>query len=93
MVNGKFGKDLPGAVQGKQVKDSEPHDLEVTVRQAGPSAIITTTLDGQPLYEWAGPVSSLSQHSDWKSTHGAFALGTVASDWVVSEVKVKRLGK
>lgn len=54
LVNGKFGKDLPGAVQGKQVKDSKPHDLEVTVRLAGLSAVITITLDGQPLYEWAG---------------------------------------
>ncbi|MEQ1862249.1 MAG: hypothetical protein ABMA13_20215, partial [Chthoniobacteraceae bacterium] len=93
MVNGKFGKDLPGAVQGKQVKDSEPHDLEVTVRLAGPSAVITTTLDGQPLYEWAGPVSSLSQHSDWKGPPGTLALGAFADDWVVSEVKVKRLEK
>jgi serine/threonine protein kinase/WD40 repeat protein len=93
LVNGKYGKDLPGAVEGKQVKDSEPHDLEVTVRLAGPSAIITTTLDGQPLYEWAGPVSSLSQHTGWKSPPGALALGAYDARWVVSEVKVKRLEK
>lgn len=91
LVNGKYGKDLPGAVQGKQVKDSEPHDLELTVRLAGPSAIITVTLDGQPLYEWAGPVSSLSQHPAWKSTPGALALGAYQARWAVSEVKVKRL--
>ena len=91
LVNGKRGEDLPGVVQGKQVKDSEPHDLELTVRLGGPSAVITVTLDGQPLYEWAGPVSSLSQSPAWKTPPGALALGTAAADWVVSEVKVKRL--
>ncbi len=90
-VNGKLGKDLPGTIEGKRVKDSEQHDLEVAVRLAGPSAVITTTLDGQPLYEWAGPVSSLSQSPYWKTPPGALALGTSAADWVVYEVKVKQL--
>ena len=91
LVNGKLGKDLPGVIEGKQVKDSEQHDLEVTVRLVGPSAVITTTLDDQRLYEWAGPVSSLSQHPSWNSPPGTLALGTATADWVVSEVKVKRL--
>lgn len=90
-MNGKLGKDLPGTIEGKRVKDSEQHDLEVAVRLAGPSAVITTTLDGQPLYEWAGPVSSLSQSPYWKTPPGALALGTSAADWVVYEVKVKQL--
>ncbi len=90
-VNGKLGKDLPGVIEGKQVKDSEQHDLEVTVRLVGPSAVITTTLDDQRLYEWAGPVSSLSQHPSWNSPPGTLALGTATADWVVYEVKVKRL--
>jgi serine/threonine protein kinase/WD40 repeat protein len=93
LVNGKWGKDLPGAVQGKQVKDSEQHDLEVTVRLAGGSAVITTTLDGQPLYEWAGQTTALSQTPDWAANTkpGTLALGTLAADWAVYEVKVKRL--
>ena len=52
-VNGKAGKDLPGTVQGKQVNDTEPHALEVTVRLDGGNATVTTTLDGQPLYTCA----------------------------------------
>ena len=84
-------KTCPESWQGKQVKDSEPHDLEVTVRLDGANATITTTLDGQPLYEWTGPTAALSQHKNWASTPpGTLALGTFAADWVVSEVKVKR---
>ncbi|MEO8352965.1 MAG: hypothetical protein ABI680_14625, partial [Chthoniobacteraceae bacterium] len=94
MVNEKGGKDLPGVVEGKQVKDSEPHDLEITVRLDGTNATVTATLDAHPLYEWNGPISALSQYHRWATTPpGAIALGTVAGDWVVSEVKVKRLTK
>jgi hypothetical protein len=91
LVDGKYGKDLPGAVEGKQVKDSEPHDLEVTVRLDGANAKITTTLDGQPLYEWTGPTAALSQLPSWKTPPGTLALGTFAGGWAVSEVKLKRL--
>ncbi len=91
-VNGKQGKDLPGVVEGKQVKDSEQHDLEVIVHLYGASAKITTTLDGQPLYEWAGLITALSQVTSWATTSpGGFALGTITADWVVYEVKAKRL--
>jgi WD40 repeat protein len=91
LVNGTLGKDLPGSLEGKQVKDSDQHTLEVTVRLTGSAAVITCTLDDQPLYEWAGPTAALSQHSSWKTAPGALALGTMAADWVVYEVKVKRL--
>jgi len=92
LVNGKFGKDLPGTVQGKQVQDTEPHVLEVTVRLDGANATITTTLDTRPLYEWAGPIAALSQHPAWATTPpGALALGTHFGRWAVSAVKVKRL--
>ncbi|MBI3879085.1 MAG: protein kinase [Verrucomicrobia bacterium] len=92
-VNDKLGKNVPGALHGKQVKDSEQHDLEVSVRLDGTNATITTTLDGQPLYEWTGPTAALSQHENWKTPPGTLALGSIAADWVVYEVKVKRLGK
>ena len=58
-VDGKAGKDLPGVVEGKQVKDSESHNLEVMVRLNGANARITTTLDARPLYEWTGPIAIL----------------------------------
>ncbi len=91
-VNGKAGKDLPGAVHGEQVKDTKPHDLEVTVRLDGANATITATLDGKPLYEWTGPTAALSQDKYFASTQpGALAFGTYAGGWAVSEVKVKRL--
>ena len=92
LVNGKGVKDLPGAVEGKQVNDTEPHDLEVTVRLDGANATITATLDTRPLYEWTGPTAALSQMKVWTTTEpGALALGTVADGWAVSEVKLKRL--
>jgi|GEM_PF-6187885 len=57
-------------------------------------AIITTTLDGPPLYQWTGPTAALNQHSGWATIEpGALALGTLVGGWVVSEVKVKRLEK
>ncbi len=91
-VNGKGGSNLPGVVEGKQVKDSEPHDLQVTVRLDGASATITAMLDRRPLYEWTGPTTALAQYSGWATVEpGTLALGTAAADWVVSEVKVRRL--
>ena len=94
LVNGKNGKDLPGVVEGKQVKDTEPHELEVTVRLDGANATITATLDGQPLYAWTGPTAALSQVPVWAATPpGSLALGTNGGGWAVSEVKLKRLEK
>ncbi len=53
---------------------------------------ITATLVGKPLYEWTGPTAALSQVKPWATTEpGALALGTSASGWAVSEVKLKRL--
>jgi len=46
-VDGKFGRALPGTTHGRQINDTEQHDLEVTVRLADANATITTTLDGQ----------------------------------------------
>jgi serine/threonine protein kinase len=91
-ADGKAGKDLPGVVEGRQVKDSEPHDLEVIVRLNGANARITTTLDARPLYEWTGPIASLSRSAQWDSSPlGCLAVGTSTDNWAVSEVKVKRL--
>ncbi len=91
LVNGKYGKDLPGVVEGKQVKDSEPHDLEVTVRLAGPNVIITTTLDAEPLYEWAGPMPRSASIPVGRPRPAPSPSAPTPAGWVVSEVKVKRL--
>jgi serine/threonine protein kinase/WD40 repeat protein len=91
-VDGKYGLASPGAVQGLQVRDSEQHDLEVTVRLDGANATITATLDSQPLYSWTGPITSLSQFPGSAPTPpGALAIRASQPDWVVYEVKVKRL--
>lgn len=91
-VNGKRAADVPGIVKGRQVKDSEPHVLDVTVRLDGANATIITTLDTRPLYTWTGSTAALSQNATWATTApGSLALGAAAADWVVSEVKVKRL--
>ena len=47
--------------------------------------------DGLPLYEWTGLTADLSEHEKWIAPPGILALGTNAADWVVYEVKVKRL--
>jgi len=73
------------------VKDSEQHDLELTVRLDGSNATVTATLDSQPLYQWAGPTADLSPDPRWATPPGSLALGTHTIDWVVYEVKVKRL--
>ena len=92
MVNGKGGKEVPGVVEGKQVKDAAPHVLEITVQLDGARAAIAATLDTRPLYGWIGPMDSLSQWTGWATTEpGCLALGASAADWAVSEVKVKRL--
>ncbi|TWU51877.1 WD40 repeat domain-containing serine/threonine protein kinase [Rubripirellula reticaptiva] len=94
-VKGQFGNRLPGAVEGKQVTDAQEHELEVTVRLDDANAIITATLDARPLYRWKGPQTDLSQHKSWAMTDPGFlALGScrsLANEWVVSKVKVKRL--
>ena len=93
MVNGKRGKELPGFVDGKQVKDAAPHELEVAVRPDGAYATITTKLDDRPLYEWTGPIASLSQFNQWTTTEpGTLVIGSMADDWAVSEVKLRRMG-
>ncbi len=77
-------------MHGKVIKDSEQHDVEVAVRLFGANAVITATLDGQPLYDWSGPIASLGNRSVWHSNPGALGLGAAATDWVVYEVKAKR---
>lgn len=90
-VNGLETLNEPGSVHGRQVRDSELHDLGVTVRLEDAKATFTATLDSRPLYSWTGPVTALTQSPGWKPTPGALALGTMAADWVVYEVKVKRM--
>ena len=91
-VNGKRGKDLPGSVFGRQVQDSEPHELEVTVRLDGANATISSTLDARPLYAWTGPIAALSvRWPELPWSPDTLALLTFADDWLVLEVKAKRL--
>ena len=93
-VDGKPVAEAPGAVKGELVKDSDQHDLEAIVRLGVASARINVTLDGQPIYEWAGPNPTLSQASEWAAApSGKLAFGTCAADWVVYSVKVKKLDK
>ena len=57
---GTFGIQPRGAVLGKQVNDSEPHDLEVTVRLDGANANVTATLDTRSLYAEVPPATKRS---------------------------------
>lgn len=90
-VNDKFGKSLPGAVPGPQVRSRQPHVLELNVRVGGSRAQFSSTLDGRRLFDWSGPLSALSPHGLWKARPGMLTLGTNGAGWEVSEVKLKRL--
>ena len=91
-IDGKYREDVPGAVRGQQIKDSEPHDLEITVRLSARTVQIVATLDDRPLYEWSGPATSLNLGKMWSSLpQPTLHLGAGTADWVVSAVKVKRL--
>ena len=80
-VNGRAAGNLPGTVHGKVVKDSEPHDLEVTVRLDGANATVNVQFDDRPLYEWTGPTAALGLDPGWRTTpRGTFDLGTFAAD-------------
>lgn len=91
LLNGQIANEAPGTLLGKQVQESDQHDLEVTVRLDGASATITSTLDGESLHAWTGPTAALSQHKAWATEPGSLALGTFAGGWAVSDVKLKRL--
>ncbi|MCX6906966.1 MAG: hypothetical protein NTY01_02865, partial [Verrucomicrobia bacterium] len=92
MVEGKDSRNVPGALKGKQVQDSDQHELELAVRPEGANASIEARLDGQPLYQWSGLVTALSLYSKWPALPpGTLALGAHRADWVVYAVKVKRL--
>jgi WD40 repeat protein len=91
-INGTKGKDQPGTVKGKVVKESELHELELTVRLEGSNVRFETRLDNQPLYQWAGSSNALGLEKAWQTTPpGALALGAHSADWLVYAVKVKRL--
>ncbi|MDP1589977.1 MAG: WD40 repeat domain-containing serine/threonine-protein kinase [Prosthecobacter sp.] len=93
LINGKTGKESPGAVPGRQVRDTAEHVLEVSVSLAGSNCTITALLDGKPLYEWSGPHANLSRLSVWTTPPGTLSLGTLSGNWSVSEVKMRRLEK
>ena len=94
MVDGKIGYDNPDVLRGEQVKDSDSHELEITVRLSARSAQITATLDDRPLYEWTGLPTSLNLVAGYQSpAQPLLHLGATGANWVVSAVKVKRLEK
>jgi len=90
-VDGKFGKNLPGTLLGKQIKDNELHAMEVTVQLKGSDATITTRLDDRPFHEWTGSVASLETIPYWASPPGRLAIGAMSADWTVTELMVRRL--
>jgi serine/threonine protein kinase len=93
LVDGNEPQLVPGMPQGKQVTDDKPHDLGLTVRLDGAEVKLAVTLDDRPLCEWSGRATSLSLKKTWAtSPPGSLALGTFGGGWIVSEMKVKRLG-
>ncbi len=94
LVDGKPVNESPGVLREQEIKDTEPHELEITVRLSARTSQIEVTLDSQQLYEWSGSTSSLSHGGSWPQLpQPALHLGASFADWVVSAVKVKRLAK
>jgi WD40 repeat protein len=91
MIDRKEGKDLPDAVKGKVIPDANEHDLEITVRLDGPNATVTASFDGSPLYHWIGPHSAPQASDRWPVVPGNLEIGSMSGDWVVYEIKLKRL--
>ena len=90
-VNGKSAYDVPGAVHSKVVQDAEQHELELSIRLEGDQTKFTATLDEKPFYEWAGPTAALAIWEKYAAPPKSLSLTTHAADWMVYEVKVKRL--
>jgi hypothetical protein len=79
-------------VRGKQVKESEVHEMEISVQLEAANARVAVRLDDQPFYQWSGPRSVLRPPSNLPPVvPGSLALVTHCADWVVHAVKVKRL--
>lgn len=79
-----------GVLQGRQIKDSNPHKLVIIVRREADKARIESMLDGQPLYQWTGELDKI-ELPKWPIEPGHLGLGTHKDDWTVSEVMVKPL--
>ncbi len=86
-AKGRFG------VEGKKLQDAEQHEWEISVHLEGANARIESLLDGEPLFKWSGPVTELSLSEQWQQgmPGPVIALGSQKADWVVYEVKAKRL--
>ncbi|WP_395736865.1 WD40 repeat domain-containing serine/threonine protein kinase [Prosthecobacter sp.] len=89
-VNGLLGKDIPDALQGRQVTDTAPHDFEISVHITGADTTVIVTRDLHPFYTWTGPLASLTQIQDWAVPPGTIALCTKDPDWEVHAVSVRR---
>ena len=62
-VKGKRANELPGAVAGRaKFKDSEPHELEVSVRLEGANAKISALLDTKRLTNGLAPSPISANH-------------------------------
>jgi WD40 repeat protein len=94
IIKGVNEKSQPETVKGKVVKDSELHELELTVQLEGSNVQFRAFLDDEPLYQWSGPADSLIQQEAWQITPpDVIALGAHNANWLVYAVKVKRLEK
>jgi hypothetical protein len=91
-VDGKGADRAPGSLNGKQVKDSKPHNLELTVRLNGANATISVLLDKRPFYEWNGAITAVGPSWLPAAPLGTIGIGTNTDDWQVSDLKVRRLG-
>ena len=59
---------------------------------AAANTTISSTLDARPLYAWTGPIAALSPRWPvFEKSADTLALLTFADDWLVREVKAKRL--
>ncbi len=92
LLGGTTARYDPNAVEGRQIRNNAPHQIEVIVRHGGLTSQIEVHLDSQPFYRWNGPTSSLSMSPRIRGiAPGRIGFASHLPEWVISSANVRRL--
>jgi serine/threonine protein kinase/WD40 repeat protein len=92
LLDGNTAMHDPKAIKGKLIKEDGVHLFDLVVVHSGLTSEIIIQLNSQPLYRWEGPTSSLSMSPRITGiAPGQINLGSHYAEWVVTEMRVRRL--
>ena len=92
LLDGNTAMHDPKAIKGKLIKEDGVHLFDLVVVHSGLTSEIIIRLNSQPLYRWEGPTSSLSMSPRITGiAPGQINLGSHYAEWVVTEMRVRRL--